>query len=139
MANLNNFGIKPLKIKTYVLPKARFRHKGERTLTSSSKKNIKEERGFKCDRCHKKFPSYLLKVHHKREVYKSKSKAMVELPTLEITTAKKKAYHDRLENLEVLCGTCHDKEHHKRSEENKKKKRSHRSSGLMNFRPRFII
>jgi hypothetical protein len=111
------------KIKTYVLPKARFRLKGERTLTSSSKENEKKKRGYKCDRCHKKFPSYLLKVHHKREVFKSKSKAMVELPRLEITHAKKSTYHDRPQNLQVLCGTCHDKEHHKRSLDHKKKKR----------------
>jgi hypothetical protein len=124
MSNLGlNFKIPTQK--KIILPTAKVSYKGERTLTPADKRNEKKKRKYECDKCKQMFWAYaakyhipkekLLDVHHKREVYKSKSKDIVDLGRWTISTQKKKkAYHDRPENLEVLCKICHAIEHIKK-------------------------
>lgn len=81
---------------------------GERTLTSARKLQIKEEAGFKCSKCHRKFDPAYLQVHHKKSVASHRSGTGFDLPNFSLEKKIKPKY-DRRGNLEVVCIKCHNK------------------------------
>lgn len=112
------------KIKSPTIAKMRISRRGERTLTSADKK--KEMRNVKhtCQKCKKKFPAYLLDIHHRKSVSSHKSKDMIDIGYIEFyTKRKKKASYDRSKNLMVLCPTCHREVHKEESNKKKVKKK----------------
>ena len=60
---------------------------------------VLRERGHKCERCG---AANMLQIHHK---------------------TYERLFHEKLEDLEVLCKTCHQKEHNRYKPRSKKKKR----------------
>ena len=112
----DNWGIPTKKETTLFQTKA-----GDRTLTPVQKRKVKEEQGYKCAICKKKFHPRLLEIHHKKEVHKHKSKFGVEMAVLSFGK-KIKPHSDKRSNLEAVCIHCHDKTKSKkgRSELSKK-------------------
>ncbi len=87
---------------------------GDRTLTPTQKRKIKEEQNFRCAICGKKFKPRYLHVHHKKEIHKYKSPLGLDLP--EYSMGKKiKPKYDKRSNLVAVCIECHDKTKKKKS------------------------
>lgn len=92
---------------------------GDRTLTPTQKRKFKEEKGFKCEICKKKFDSRLLEIHHKKEVAKHKNPMGFDMPIF--TMGKKHIpVYDKRRNLQVVCLYCHDKTKKKKPTTKKK-------------------
>ena len=89
---------------------------GDRSLTPVQKRNLKKEKGFRCDICHKKFDPRYLEVHHRRAISKHKNSLGYTkyLPIYSTGKRTKQAY-DRKSNLQVACLKCHDKTKKKRN------------------------
>ena len=63
--------------------------KGDRTLTSADKKKEMRNSKHTCQKCKKKFPAYLLDIHHKKSVSSHKSKEIIDMPYMEFYTKRK--------------------------------------------------
>jgi hypothetical protein len=102
--------IRPAKIPKLKIDKFHITNVGDRTLTPAQKRKLKESVRYKCSRCHKKFESRLLEIHHKKSVSSHKNKLTgVDLPIYSMGKKYIPAYDRRKSNLEVVCVFCHDK------------------------------
>jgi len=107
--------VKPLKVNTPKIEKFHITKGGERTLTSAQRRNLKEEVGFRCQRCHKKYDARLLEIHHKKSIASHKNKLTgFDMPVYSIGKKYIPVYDRRKSNLEVVCVYCHDKTKKKR-------------------------
>lgn len=104
---MKKLNFKPLKLSKPKLQRLRFETAGERTLNNSIKEKLKAEAGYKCQKCHKKKAPHHLEIHHKSEIHKVKKRAGIMGQLGKPTFTKKKPYHDRKDNLIVLCLECH--------------------------------
>ena len=93
----NNLGMPSIKSMTYHTTRA-----GDRTLTPAQKRKVKEEQGFKCAKCGKKYDGRLLEVHHKKSISSHKSPIGFDMPVYSLCK-KIKPKSDRRSNLEVVC------------------------------------
>jgi cytochrome c553 len=111
---------KPIKIQKIKIDKFHITKAGDRTLTPAQKRNLKEEAGNRCSRCHKKFDSRLLEIHHKKSIASHKNKLIgVDLPVYSMGKKYIPKYDRHKSNLEVVCVYCHDKTKKKRKSKNK--------------------
>lgn len=107
------FNSKPIKAKPIKLPTFHTTRQGERTLTSAQKRKLKEEAGFKCERCGGKFKEEYLQIHHKKSIASHKNPIInVSLPIHTMGEKYIPAYDRIKSNLEVVCITCHNKTKH---------------------------
>ena len=105
-----------VKVPKIKLQKVYATRAGDRNLTSAQKRKIKEEQGFRCAKCGKKFPEWQLQIHHKKGVAKHKN-PLGNLPAY--SWGKKiKPKSDRRGNLEVVCIPCHNKTKKKKKKTN---------------------
>lgn len=100
---------------------------GERTTTPAQNRRVKEEQGFKCAHCSRKFPEWQLQVHHKKGVHKHKSPYSVDLPVISMGEKIKPRY-DRRSNLEAICIPCHNKTKSKKGKAELRKKTKKRKN-----------
>jgi len=116
--------IKKINLKPPKIEKMHITHAGERTLTAAQKRKLKEEVGYRCQICKKKYNPRFLEIHHKKGIAKHKSQLGATLPIFSIGKKYKPKY-ERKSNLQVVCITCHDK--------TKKKKKIKKKKDILGF------
>lgn len=82
---------------------------GDRTLTPSKKRKLKEAVGFRCQICGKKKPARYLEIHHKKGVAKHKDPYGLDAPVMQVGKKYIPKYDRHKSNLQVICIDCHDK------------------------------
>ncbi len=109
ISDLNLSKQKQIKLPKIKIERIHITKVGDRTLTSTQKRKLKEEVGFRCQKCHKKFEPRLLEIHHKKSVASHKDNLLrINVPTYSIGK-KIKPIYDKRSNLQVICYKCHDK------------------------------
>lgn len=105
---------RPIKIEKIKVPKVYVTKNGDRTLTSAQKRKLKEENGFRCQKCGEKYEARLLEVHHKKSISSHKDKFGLSVPIYSWGKKYIPKYDRHKSNLEVVCYKCHDNTKKKR-------------------------
>ncbi|MFH0936047.1 MAG: hypothetical protein V1815_00010 [Candidatus Woesearchaeota archaeon] len=90
---------------------------GDRQTTSTQARKIKEEQGFRCNECGKKFPEWQLQIHHKKGISKHKN-PLGDMPIYALGH-KPKLKYERRSNKVAICIPCHNKTKRKKTTKSK--------------------
>ena len=90
----------------------------KRTLKAGEINKLKKEKGMRCQRCKRRFPIYVLELHHKKPIHAFRDGTKLTIPLLEKI---RRPSYDWKKNLMVLCRNCHKIKHHELSQKEKEK------------------